>query len=106
MPAHPRPARFAAGGGSDRDHRIFFSGGTATLHDYKGVGHDGQPAEACTFSFAYDLHHNRWETISQDTPDPRADSRGILDTPIGPVVVGGMVQNMAATARVMLLQKK
>ena len=89
-----------------RHYGIFFSGGTSTPHDYKGVAYDGQSAEACTFSFAYDLHHNRWETITQGTPDPRANSRGILDTRIGPVVVGEMVQNMAATARVTLLQKK
>jgi hypothetical protein len=107
LPAHPGPARFAiAGGGSDRDHRIFFSGGTATPHDYKGVAYDGQPTEACTFTFAYDLHRHQWETIDETTYDPRADSRGILDTPIGPVLMGGMVKNLAVTARVTLLQKK
>ncbi len=106
VPAHPGPARFGiAGGGSDKDHRIFFSGGTATPHDYKGVAYDGQPAEVCTFTFAYDLHHNRWETISQDTPDPRSDSH-ILDTTIGPVVVGGMAKDLAPTAGVALLQKR
>jgi N-acetylneuraminic acid mutarotase len=107
LPAHPGPARFAiAGGGSDRDHRIFFSGGTATPHDYKGVAYDGQPTEGCTFTFAYDLHHGRWETISEDAVDPRADSGAILDTIVGPVVVGGMAKNMAVTARVTLLQKR
>jgi hypothetical protein len=107
LPAHPGPARFAiAGGGSDRDHRIFFSGGTATPHDYKGVAYDGQPAEACTFTFAFDVHHSHWETISDDARDPRADSRGILDTTIGPVVIGGMAKNLAATAGVTLLQKR
>jgi N-acetylneuraminic acid mutarotase len=106
LPAHPGTARFGiAGGGSDRDHRIFFSGGTATPHDYKGVAYDGQPAEASAFTFAYDLHHNRWETISEDTPDPRTDSH-ILDTTIGPVVLGGMAKNLAVTARVALLQKR
>jgi hypothetical protein len=106
LPAHPGPARFAiAGGGSDRDHRIFFSGGTATPHDYKGVAYDGQPAEICTFTFVYDLHHNRWETIREDTPDPRADGH-ILDTMIGPVVLGGMAKDFAVTAGVTLLQKR
>jgi len=106
VPAHPGPARFGiAGGGSDKDHKIFFSGGTATPHDYKGVAYDGQPAEPSTFTFAYDLHHNRWETISNDTPDPRSDSH-ILDTTIGPVVLGGMTKDLAPTAGVTLLQKR
>lgn len=101
LPAHPGPARFAiAGGGSDRDHRVFFSGGTATPHDFKGVAYDGQPAEGSAVTFDYDLHSRKWETISENTYDPRADSRGILMTPIGPLVLGGMVKNLAVTARV------
>jgi N-acetylneuraminic acid mutarotase len=107
LPAHPGPARFAiAGGGSDRDHRIFFSGGTASAHNFKGVAYDGQPAEGSTVTFAYDLHHARWETISETTYDPRADSRGILMTPIGPLVLGGMVKNLAVTARVTQVPKR
>jgi N-acetylneuraminic acid mutarotase len=107
LPAHPGPARFAiAGGGSDRDHRVFFSGGTATPHDYKGIAYDGQPTEASTITFAYDLHRNRWETISDETNDARADSSGILDTTLGPVILGGMVKGMTVTERVTLLPKK
>lgn len=107
LPPHPGPARFAiAGGGAGRDRKIFFSGGTATPHDYKGIAYDGQPTEGSTFTFAYDLHRARWETISETTYDPRADGRGLLDTPLGPVVLGGMVKNLAVTARVTLLPKK
>ncbi|HWY22578.1 MAG TPA: kelch repeat-containing protein [Candidatus Acidoferrum sp.] len=107
LPAHPGPAHFAiAGGGSSRDHRIFFSGGTATPHDFKGVAYDGQPAQASDVSFAYDLHGHKWETTSENTYDPRADSRGILMTPIGPQVLGGMVKNLAVTARVTPVPKK
>ena len=107
LPAHPGPARFGiAGGGSDRDHRVFFSGGTTTPHDYKGVAYDGQPAVASDVTFAYDLHGRKWETISETTYDARADSRGILMTPIGPLVLGGMVKNLAVTARVTRVPKK
>jgi hypothetical protein len=107
LPAHPGPARFAiAGGGSGRDHRIFFSGGTATPHDYKGVAYDGQPTEGSAISFAYDLHGHKWETTSDNTYDPRADSRGIVMTPIGPLVLGGMVRNLAVTARVTQVPRK
>jgi N-acetylneuraminic acid mutarotase len=107
LPAHPGAARFAiASGGSDRDQRVFFSGGTATPHDYNGVAYDGQPGEGSTVTFAYDLHHHLGETINNESYDPRADSRGIVFTPIGPLVLGGMAKNMAATARVtQVLQK-
>jgi hypothetical protein len=107
LPAHPGAARFAiAGGGANRDHRIYFSGGTPTPHDFKGVAYDGKPAEASPISFAYDLHHHQWDTSSDDTFDPRADSRGILITPIGPVVLGGMAKNLAVTARVTQVPRK
>jgi len=107
LPPHPGTARFAiAGGGSNRDHRIFFSGGTATPHNFKGVPYDGQPQEASATSFAYDLHGHKWETTSEDTFDPRADSRGIVITPIGPLVLGGMVRNLAVTARVTQVPRK
>jgi N-acetylneuraminic acid mutarotase len=107
LPAHPGSARFAiAGGGSNREHRVFFTGGTATPHDYKGVAYDGQPSEASTVTFAYDLHKGEWETISERTSDPRADGHGVLDTSIGQVVLGGMAGNMAVTSGVNMLPKK
>jgi N-acetylneuraminic acid mutarotase len=107
LPAHPGPARFGIGsGGSSRDHRVFFTGGTSTPHDFKGAAYDGKPAEVSDTSFAYDLHAHKWETTSANTYDPRADSHGILMTPIGPLVMGGMVKNLAVTARVTQVPKK
>jgi hypothetical protein len=107
LPAHPGPARFGiGGGGSSRDHRVFFSGGTATPHNFKGAAYDGKPAEGSDVSFAYDLHAHKWETTSETTYDPRADSRGIVMTPIGPLVMGGMVKNTAVTARVTQVPRK
>ena len=107
LPPHPGTARFGiAGGGNNRDHKVFFSGGTPTPHNYKGVAYDGQPTEASAVTFAYDVHHHEWETISNDTDDPRADSRGIVFTPIGPMVLGGIAREPAVTDRVTLLPHK
>jgi hypothetical protein len=107
LPAHPGTARFGiSAGGADRDHKIYFSGGTTTPHDYKGAAYDGKSPDVSTVTFAYDLRGHRWDTISQNTYDPRSDGRGLLDTPLGPVVLGGMVKNLAVTARVTLFPKK
>jgi hypothetical protein len=107
LPPHPGTARFGiSGGGADREHRIYFSGGTTTPHDYKGASYDGQPAEVSNITFAYDVHGHRWETLDANTSDPRADGRGLLDTQLGPVVLGGMAKNLAVTARVTLFAKK
>jgi len=69
---------------------IFWS--TSTPHDYKGASYDGTPADVSTVTFAYELHGHRWETINANTYDPRADGRGLLETPLGPVVLGAMVK--------------
>jgi hypothetical protein len=83
-----------------------FSGGSPTPHNFKGQDADGKAVEVSSVTFDYDLHGNRWETISEDTFDVRTDCRGILATPVGSIVLGGMVKNTAVSARPMLLPKK
>jgi len=105
LPAHPGPGRFAIIAGADKGNRILFSGGTTAPHTFKGVDYEGKPMEISPVTFAFDLHGSRWETISEDTFDVRTDSRGILNTPVGPMVLGGMVKNTAVTARAVVLPK-
>jgi N-acetylneuraminic acid mutarotase len=107
LPAHPGSARFGiAGGASDRDRRIFFSGGSVNPHDFTGMDYEGKPSQVTTVTFAYDLHGHRWETIAEDTFDPRMDTPGVIATPLGNLVLGGMAKNQAVTARVIVLPKK
>ncbi len=105
LPAHPGWARFSIVGGGG-EHRVWFSGGTATLHDYKGVSDDGKPLDLSPMTFAFDVHGNHWETIEEDIGDPRADTRGIAFTPLGPLIVGGTLNNAAISAKVLILPKK
>jgi len=104
LPAHPGDARFGIVGGAEKS-KIFFSGGSASLHDYKGNDAEGKPVALSTLTFAFDLHNGKWESIVKDTFDPRMDSGGILSTPIGPMILGGMVSNTAATARAVVVPK-
>jgi len=106
LPAHPGAARFGIVAGAIRDHRVVFSGGTAVLHNFKGLDPAGKPAELSPVTFDFDVHGNRWETITEDTFDVRSDSRGVLVTPIGSMILGGTLKNQALTARAMVLPKK
>ena len=107
LPAHPGPARFGiVAGAGEKDRRILFSGGTTAPHNFKGVNYDGQPAEVSPLTFSFDVHSKQWETVEQDTLDVRTDTRGIVSTPVGPMVVGGMVKNTAASARALVLPKR
>ena len=106
LPAHPGAARFGIVAGVGEKNKIFFSGGSASLHSFKGQDAEGKPVEVSGVTFAFELHGNKWETIAEDTFDVRLDSGGVLSTPVGPMVIGGMVKNTAVTARAVVLPKK
>jgi N-acetylneuraminic acid mutarotase len=107
LPAHPGPGRFGiVAGAGEREHRVLFSGGTTAPHNFKGVDADGKLAELSPFTFALDVHGEKWETVSEETYDVRADGRGILFTPIGPLILGGTLNNAAISARVLVVPKR
>lgn len=105
LPAHPGTARFGIAAGAD-GHKIYFSGGSSIPHDYKGIRYDGKPADVSTMTFTFDLHGDSWDTVNETEADSRMDCRGVLATPAGPVIVGGMAKGQEVTARATLLAKK
>lgn len=107
LPPHPGPGRFGiVAGAGEHERRILFSGGTTGLHNFKGLDYDGKLAEISPVTFVFEVRGNKWDTIADDTFDVRADTRGILSTPLGPMVLGGFLKNGAISARVLVLQKK
>lgn len=107
LPPHPGSGRFGVvAGAGEHDRRIVFSGGTTTPHNFKGLDYDGKLAEFSPVTFVFEVHGSRWDTIAEDTFDVRADSQGILSTPLGPLILGGMLKNGAVSARVLALPKK
>ena len=107
LPPHPGPGRFGiVAGAGERDHRILFSGGSTTPHDYKGLDAQGKPVELSPVTFAFDVRANHWETVEENGDDFRADSRGIAFTAIGPLIVGGTVADAGITGQVLVLAKK
>ena len=107
LPPHPGTGRFGiVAGAAEKDKRIIFSGGTTTPHNYKGLDSDGKIGQVSPFTFEFDIHGSQWDTVTDDTFDVRYDSRGLLSTPIGSVVIGGMVSNSAVTARAVVVTKK
>jgi hypothetical protein len=94
-----------AAGGSEKDEKIYFSGGTDNPYDYNGVGYNGAPAEPSPVTFAFNVRTSKWETINEHTPQPTMDHRGLLVLPEGLVIVGGMEKGQQVTSRVVVLPK-
>jgi len=108
LPAHPGNARYriAAGAGplEKKAGRIYFSGGTDIPYNYNGIGYNGQPAEPSPVTFAFNDYTGKWETVSEDTPEPTMDHRGLLVTRRGLIVVGGMEKGQQVTAKVTVIK--
>jgi N-acetylneuraminic acid mutarotase len=108
LPAHPGNARYriAAGAGplKKKAGRINFSGGTDNPYDYNGIAYNGQPAEPSPVTFAFSLRSGAWETVSENTPDPTMDHRGLLVTNRGLVIVGGMEKGQQVTTKVTVVK--
>ena len=108
LPAHPGNARYriAAGAGplGKKADRIYFSGGTDIPYNYNGIGYNGQPAEPSPVTFAFNDYTGKWETVSEDTPEPTMDHRGLLVTRRGLIVVGGMEKGQQMTSKVTVIK--
>jgi N-acetylneuraminic acid mutarotase len=106
LPAHPGTAQYRiAAGGSEKDQKIYFSGGSDNPYNYNGIGYNGVPAEPSPVTFAYNVRSGKWETINEHTPQPSMDHRGLLVLPEGLVIVGGMEKEQQVTSRVTVLPK-
>ncbi|MBS1853402.1 MAG: galactose oxidase [Acidobacteria bacterium] len=104
LPNHPGSARYRiAAGGSERDHKIYFTGGTDNPYNYNGVGYDGKPAQPSPVTFAFDLKSGKWETVNDNTPNPTMDHRNAIATTQGLVVIGGMEKDAQVSAKVVII---
>lgn len=105
LPEHPGPARYRiAAGASEKEGKIYFSGGTDNPYNYNGVGYNGQPAEPSPVTFAFSVRTGKWEVINENTPDPTMDHRGLLVTGRGLIIVGGMNKGQQVTANVRVVK--
>jgi N-acetylneuraminic acid mutarotase len=108
LPTHPGVARYRiAAGGSEKEQRIYFAGGSDTVYDFTGIGLDGKPAEPSPVIFAFKLKSSAWETVQENNPNPTMDHRGLVVTSDGLVVVGGMAigQKVVGTAAILRKEK-
>jgi N-acetylneuraminic acid mutarotase len=105
LPAHPGSARYRiAAGASEKEGRIYFSGGTDNPYNYNGIGYNGQPAEPSSVTFAFNVRSAKWEIISENTPEPSMDHRGLLVTHLGLVLVGGMGKGQQVIPKVAIVK--
>ena len=106
LPVHPGIARYRiAAGGSEKEQRVYFAGGSDTVYDFTGVGLDGKLAEPSAVIFALNLKNGSWETVKGNNPNPTMDHRGLIVTSDGLVVVGGMAGGQKVVGTAVILSK-
>jgi len=106
LPAHPGAARYRiAAGGSEREQKVYFAGGSDTVYEFNGIGLDGKPAEPSPVVFSFNLKSNSWETIQANAPNPTMDHRGLVVTADALIVVGGMAKGPRVVGTVAILPK-
>jgi N-acetylneuraminic acid mutarotase len=102
---HPGAARYRiAAGAGERENRIYFSGGTDNPYNFNGIGYNGQPAEPSPVTFAFNVRSGKWETISENTPNPTMDHRGLVVVGHSLVMVGGMEKGQQVTPKVTVVK--
>jgi len=107
IPEHPGNAHFRiAAGGSGKDDKVYFAGGTAVPYDTTGLGFDGKPAQPSPMVFAFDIRGKKWDVIQEKVATPTMDQRGLIVAPHYLVLLGGMADNTAVTAHVTLIPKQ
>jgi N-acetylneuraminic acid mutarotase len=106
IPPHPGNARFGIiAGARENDRRIIFSGGSSSVHNFKGLDAQGKPVQLSPVTFDYDVRTNRWETIGETTENPRSDVRGLASTPLGNMIVGGLGNDLSVSSSITILPK-
>jgi N-acetylneuraminic acid mutarotase len=107
LPAHPGNAHYRiAAGSSEKDGKIYFTGGTDNPYNYNGIGYNGQPSEPLPVTFAFNVKSGEWETIQENTPDPTMDNRGLLVFPEGLLTAGGMKKGQQVTSAVRVVPRR
>ena len=107
LPNHPGKARYRiAAGASEHDQKVYFSGGTDDPYNFDGIGFDSRPADPSPLTFAWNLKTNKWELITEHTPNPTMDNRGLLVTPFGLIRIGGMEAGQKVSARVAVTPRR
>ena len=105
LPPHPGAARYRiAAGAGEREGRIYFSGGTDNPYNFNGVGYNGQPSEPSPVTFAFNVRSGKWETITDNTPDPTMDHRGLAVVGHNLVIIGGMERGQQVTSKVTIVK--
>jgi N-acetylneuraminic acid mutarotase len=107
LPNHPGNSHYRmAAAGSEKDHKVYFTGGTDNPYNFDGIGYDGRPSEPSAMTFAFNLRANKWEVIHENIPNATMDNRGLVITPDSIVTIGGMETGQKVTSKINLIPRK
>jgi N-acetylneuraminic acid mutarotase len=107
LPPHPGTPGFRiTAGGSERDNKIYFVGGTPAPTNYEGKTADGKVPAPSSVSFAFNVKTKNWEPIDPNVPHVTMDNHVLVATEQGLVVIGGTEADGKVTAAMRIIPKQ
>jgi len=105
VPHHSGKAYYRMAASSDDVTKVHFIGGSDNPYNYNGIGYDKIPSKPSNGWRTFDLDAMSW-VLGNHAKPPSMDHRGLLNTPHGFVIMGGMLENQLVSQKINYYDKK
>lgn len=89
-----------AAAGDKATNKIYFVGGSTNPYNYNGIGYNGEPSNADSAIWTFDIAEETWVISKTEAVAPTMDHRGLIDINGTWVTVGGMLDAQLVTSKV------
>ena len=89
-----------AAAGDKATNKIYFVGGSTNPYNYNGIGYNGEPSNADSAIWTFDIAEETWVISKTEAVAPTMDHRGLIDINGTWVTIGGMLGAQRVTSKV------
>ncbi|CAA0364932.1 Kelch motif domain-containing protein [Alteromonas infernus] len=89
-----------AAAGDKATNKIYFVGGSTNPYNYNGIGYNGEPSNADSAIWTFDIAEETWVISKTEAEAPTMDHRGLINVNGSWYTVGGMLDAQLVTSKV------
>ncbi len=105
IPHHSGTAFYRMAASRHNKGQVYFAGGSDNPYNYDGIGYDGTPSKPSSTIRIYDFQRNQWRSSEAAIPKTM-DHRGLLSTPAGVFILGGMAENQTVVNKIIKIKEE